>query len=145
MTDRPIGDEDMERWLREAVHDPVPDELLRISQGLFTWRTIDAELAELELLDVDADAGVRGTLTMSATFVVDDRVIEVELDDRGELIVDLGGRWAESVSVHGPAGETMRADTDDAGVARFRPAPRGPVQFVIRTDEAAIKTRWITF
>ncbi len=145
MTDRPIGDDELERRVRDAVRDPVPEELLRISNGLFTWRTIDAELAELELADAEATADVRGTLTVNATFVVGDRVIEVELDDRGELIVDLGGRWADAVAIYTPAGEALRADTDEAGVARFRPAPRGPVQFVIDTVDAAIKTRWITF
>src|SRR5688572_7244661 len=102
MTDRPIGDDDLERVMRDAMRDPVPELLLRISDGLFTWRTVDAELAELVLADAEATAEVRGTLTHIDTFVVGDRVIEVELDDRGELSVDLGGRWADAVAIYTP-------------------------------------------
>jgi hypothetical protein len=144
MTDRPIDDDELERRVRDAVHDPVPGELLRVSSELFTWRTVDAELAELVLADAGATAGVRGTLTHIDTFIVGDRVIVVEQDDRGEVSVDLGGRWADAVAIYTPAGEAMRADTDEAGVARFRALPRGPVQFVIDTVDAAIKLRWIT-
>jgi hypothetical protein len=145
-TNEPFSDDEIERRLREAVHDPVPDDLLRISAGLFTWRTIDAELAELEVIDADASATVRGGEPATATFVVDDRLIEVEHHRDGELVVDLGGRWAETVSIFTPAGEAASASTDEAGVARFPALPRGPVQFVIRAeDHAAIKTRWVMF
>jgi hypothetical protein len=146
MTDVPISDDEIERRLRDAVHDPVPDDLVRISAGLFTWRTIDAELAELEVVDVDARATVRGGEPATATFVVDDRLIEVEHHRDGELVVDLGGRWADTVFIFTPAGEVASAGTDEAGVARFSAAPRGPVQFVIRAEgHAPIKTRWVMF
>jgi hypothetical protein len=146
MTDVPISDDEIERRLRDAVHDPVPDDLVRISAGLFTWRTIDAELAELEVVDVDARATVRGGEPATATFVVDDRLIQVEHHRDGELVVDLGGRWAGPVSIFTPAGEVASAGTDEAGVARFSAAPRGPVQFVIRAEgHAPIKTRWVMF
>jgi hypothetical protein len=146
MSNQPTSDDELERQLRDAARDPVPDDLVRISTGLFTWRTIDAELADLELADADATAAVRGGEPVTATFVVDDRVIEVELDADGELIVDLGGRWAETVAIYTPEGAAETATTDEAGVARFAHVPSGPVQFVITTDDgAATKTRWITF
>lgn len=146
MTDHRRDDAELERRIREAVHDPVPNELVRISTGLFTWRTIDAELAELELADVDAAPAVRGDEPVTATFVVDDRLIEVEHHVDGELVVDLGGSWAESVAIYTPAGEATAAAPDEAGVARFAVLPSGPVQFVVRApDGAAVKTRWVTF
>ena len=61
MTDQPIGDdEELERQLRDAVATPCRTTCSGSRTGLFTWRTIDAELAELELADVEATAGVRG-------------------------------------------------------------------------------------
>lgn len=146
MTDHPGDHADLERRLRDAVRDPVPHDLVRIAAGLFTWRTIDAELAELELADADASSAVRGGEPVTATFAIDDRVIEVEHHADGELVVDLGGRWAEAVAIYTPVGEAAVAATDEAGVARFAEMPRGPVQFVVRTaDGAAVKTRWVTF
>jgi hypothetical protein len=146
LTDQPTSDDGFEQQLRDAARDPVPDDLVRISAGLFTWRTIDAELAQLDLGDVEATAGVRGGEPTTATFVLGDRVIEVELSADGELIVDLGGRWAETVAIYTPEGAAETATTDEAGVARFAHVPSGPVQFVITTDDgAATKTRWITF
>jgi hypothetical protein len=145
MTDQPTNDNEFERQLRDAVRDPVPDDLVRISIGLFTWRTIDAELAELEVGDIDAEAAVRGGEPTTLTFVVDARVIEVELYPSGELIVDLGGRWADVVEIYTPDGVAATAAPDEAGVARFAQIPSGPVQFVVTAaDGAAIKTRWVT-
>jgi hypothetical protein len=146
MTDRPNSDNEFERQLRDAARDPVPDDLVRISMGLFTWRTIDGELAQLEMGDVEALARVRGGEPITATFVLDDRVIEVELNTAGELVVDLGGRWADSVEIYTPTGTGATAATDEAGVAHFAEVPSGPVQFVVTpAGGAAIKTRWVTF
>ncbi|HBW18475.1 MAG TPA: hypothetical protein DEH11_05400, partial [Actinobacteria bacterium] len=59
------GDDELEEELRRtaASLDPVPPELLRAAADAFTWRTVDAELAELvydSLVDEDALALVRG-------------------------------------------------------------------------------------
>jgi len=43
MSDDHLSDEELEEQIRAALHDPVPDDLIGISEGLFTWRTIDAE------------------------------------------------------------------------------------------------------
>src|SRR3954463_13666060 len=96
MSDDHLSDEELEQQIRAALHDPVPDDLIGISEGLFTWRTIDAELAELELSD--EPVGVRGEDTATLTFVADDQVIEVEFEtDPRQLIVDLGGNWAAGI------------------------------------------------
>ena len=87
MSDDHLSDEELELQIRAALNDPVPDDVLRISEGLFTWRTIDAELAELELSDAEEAVGVRGEDATTLTFVIDDQVIEVELQvDRGDSL-----------------------------------------------------------
>ncbi|HZX54794.1 MAG TPA: hypothetical protein VFE86_08925, partial [Ilumatobacteraceae bacterium] len=123
----------------------VPEDLMHISEGLFTWRTIDAELAELELSD--ESVGVRGEDTATLTFVVDDEVIEVELQtDPRQLIVDVGGNWAAGIRLMTPSGGEFVGEIDEFGVARFADPPSGPLQLIIeRLNGGAIKTRWVTF
>ncbi len=146
MSDDHLSDEELELQIRAALNDPVPDDVIRISEGLFTWRTIDAELAELELSDSDQPAGVRGDDATTLTFVIDDQVIELELHaDRAELVVDLGGNWASEVRIVTPSGDTVTAAIDDAGVARFIDPPTGPIQLIItRRAGGTVKTRWVT-
>jgi hypothetical protein len=146
MTDNPLSDEELEQRIRAALHDPVPDDVIRISEGLFTWRTIDAELAELELADADSAVGVRGADSATFTFVIEDHVIEVELEtDPRQLVVDLGGNWASGILLVTPAGVSVDGAIDDAGVARFADPPTGPVQLIITRDGSdTIKTRWVT-
>ena len=146
MSDQPISDEELEIQLREALYDPVPDDVIRISEGLFTWRTIDAELAELELSDADASVGVRGENTTTFTFTFEDQVIEVEFDtDTRQLVVDLGGTWASTIRLVTPAGASEAGEIDEAGVARFADPPTGPIQLIITRDGGdTVKTRWVT-
>lgn len=146
MSDEHLSDEELEQRIRGSLHDPVPDDLLRISEGLFAWRTIDAELAELEIADADAAAAVRGADSTLLTFVIDDRLIEVEVDEEaGTLVVDLGGRWATGIDLVSPSGTAVAGSIDDAGVCRFSDLPSGPVQLVITGDDGVlVKTRWIT-
>src|SRR3954453_24017110 len=96
MSDDHLSDEELEQQIRAALHEPVSENLMRISEGLFTWRTIGAELAELEVSD--ESVGVRGEDTATLTFVVEDQVIEVDLrTDPRQLIVDLGGNCAAGI------------------------------------------------
>ena len=144
MSDDHLSDEELEQQIRAALQDPIPDDLIGISEGLFTWRTIDAELAELELSD--EPVGVRGEDTTTFTFVIEDQVIEVEFHaDRGELVVDLGGNWALGIRLVTPSDAQIVGDIDDAGVARFDDPPTGPIQLIIsRVAGGVIKTRWVT-
>jgi hypothetical protein len=66
------------------VHDGPPDEVVAAAKDLFTWRTVDAELASLtfdSLLD-DEPAAVRSTAVAPRvlTFEADGLTVEVEVD-----------------------------------------------------------------
>ncbi len=146
MSDDHPTDEELEQRLRDSLHDPVPDEVLRISEGLFTFRTIDAELAELEAADAEAAGAVRGEDPTVLTFVVGDHVIEVELDEGdGSLMAYPIGQWAVGIDLLTPSGTAIAGTIDETGVCRFVNPPSGPVQLVIsREDGELVKTRWIT-
>lgn len=145
MTDDDQAEQDLEQRLRRSLHDPVPDAVVRMSEQLFTWRTVDAELAELELAEL-AGAGVRGDDDAAMTFLVGDRVIEAELDpERHALVVDLGGAWASEIELLTPQGSATPGSIDQNGVCSFVDPPQGPVQLVItRADGSLVKTRWVT-
>ena len=146
MSDESVSDEELELRIRAALQDPVPDDVIRISEGLFTWRTIDAELAELEIAAADQPVGVRGSGLLAFTFVVQDHVIEVEFEvDTRQLVVDLGGTWASAIRLVTPSGAVVAGAINDAGVSRFADPPTGPVQLIItKYSGESIKTRWVT-
>jgi hypothetical protein len=66
--------------------DPVSPELLRIGRDSFTWRTIEAELAELAFDSVGhALTGVRGSPQQrQLTFEAPSLTLEVEVSAEGE-------------------------------------------------------------
>ena len=84
------ADDIMMELLRQALVDVdgVPDEVVAAAKQVWTWRTIDAELAELahdSLRDDAAMAGVRGTATLRAlSFTAGSLFIEVEVSEDGD-------------------------------------------------------------
>jgi hypothetical protein len=83
----PVDDD--ERLLAELgeavrVYEGAPDDVIAAAKDLFTWRTVDAELASLtfdSLLD-DEPAAVRSTAVEPRvlTFEADGLAVEVEVD-----------------------------------------------------------------
>jgi hypothetical protein len=152
----PDDDEDtaLLQELRRAadLHDPVPPEVLAAAKASFTWRTIDAELAELSfdsLVDDDSVL-VRGgdqprLLTFEASSVTIELVIVADAAIRrvvGQLVpvqratiqVDhSGGTAGASADELG----RFRADALDPGPMRIRVVPESG-QPVTETDWVAI-------
>ncbi|MCO1659284.1 hypothetical protein [Pseudonocardia humida] len=63
----------------------VPPDVVRAAKGLFTWRTVDAELAAVaydSLLDDGAAAARSVAGPRIVTFEAGDLTVEVEVDDR---------------------------------------------------------------
>jgi hypothetical protein len=83
------ADDNLMELLRRTLAevDAVPDDVVAAAKQVWTWRTIDAELAELahdSLLD-DAVAGGRGTATLRAlSFTAGSLFIEVEVSEDGD-------------------------------------------------------------
>ena len=84
------ADDNLMELLRQTLADVdgVPDDVVAAAKEVWTWRTIDAELAELahdSLLDDAAMAGVRGTATLRAlSFTAGSLFIEVEVSEDGD-------------------------------------------------------------
>jgi hypothetical protein len=73
--------------LGEAIRraDPVPEHVLAGARAAFTWRTIDAELAELVFDSATELSGVRSeTMSRQVTFQAPGVEIEVMVIDNGQ-------------------------------------------------------------
>lgn len=99
-------------------HDRPPAEVVAAAKELFTWRTVDAELASLtfdSLLD-DEPAVVRTTTAAPLrvlTFEADGLTVEVEVEERrlaGQLVPAVAAE-IELVTPH----RTVRAGADHLG------------------------------
>lgn len=148
-----LTDDQLMAALAEAVAEPGPETVDRrreAAQAAFTWRTIDAELAEL-LHDsaLEAGAAVRsgheGRRTL--TFGRSGRTLEIEVD--GDQV--LGEVIADDDEAHGPAKVILRRpDADDvvveadaSGFVRFSAVAPGLVRFVVERARWSLTTPWV--
>jgi hypothetical protein len=139
--------------LRESIQerDPVPAAVLEAARGSFTWRTIDAELAEIaEDSALTPLAGVRGgegprLITFespSATVVVEVTVIGRLRRLLGQLVAPR----AASVEVR-HSGGAVTVEADELGRFAVDTVPAGPVSLACRFLDAPgrpIVTTWVT-
>lgn len=131
-------DEQLLAELGEAirVYDGPPNDVIAAAKDLFTWRTVDAELASLtfdSLLD-DEPAAVRSTAVAPRvlTFEADGLAVEVEvdLDPERRLVGQLVPAQTAEIELITPQG-TARVATDHLG--RFVvPLPAEPCRVTLR-------------
>jgi hypothetical protein len=145
------SDDDLLRGLARAVaiHDPVPPELLGFAREAFTWRTVDAELAELVGDSREtAGVGLRGAFDVRLlTFRAGDQQLDVELLTEGSSRRVVGeltpGRPACVVLEH--AGGSLTEDADELGRFLVSGVPAGRIRVRCQPlDGPAIVTPWLT-
>ncbi len=133
--------------------DPVPAEVEAAARGAYTWRTVDAELAELaydSLLDDDRLAGVRAddaprTLTFEGpAYSVEIEVAEVAGGRRllGQLVPPAPARIEVRHS-----GGLLRLGADEVGRFSADGVAPGPVSLrcmVEGVDGPPLDTAWVT-
>lgn len=141
--------ESFEQLVRAALDDPVPGAVVAAGEGLFAWRTIDAELAEL-VHSAAAEpelAGVRSDeLVLTSTYESDTLTVELEeTPATGELVGQLMPPQHATVAWSNPAGDGPVVEASSQGVFRFADLPDGPFQLVVtRPDGTAVRTAWTT-
>jgi hypothetical protein len=147
---------ELEDQLRRAAarFDPVPPQVVLAAIDSLTWRTIDADLAELafdSLAHREGQALVRGPeevrlLTFEATgLTIDVRVTHTGPSPR--LIGHLVPAQQGAVEIRYPGG-LATLDTDDLGRFSTGPLSAGPIslRFSIGTthDRRRIVTDWVS-
>ncbi len=128
--DRP-GNDGLLRALGEALRtpDPTPPEVLDAARAVYTWRTVDAELAELvhdSRVETPALAGLRAEQTELRTLSFAAPGLTVELGVSPTALLGL-------LVPPGPAEVTLRLDgeatsivpVDEDGCFRIAPPPAG--------------------
>jgi hypothetical protein len=151
---RPEGNEDDGALVDElrrvvGIADPVPERVLEAARGSFSWRTIDAELAELaydSMLEAGAALVRSSDDRRTLTFDAPDVSVEVEVTAAGaerRLLGQLVPPQAASIEVrHG--GGTTAVDADELGRFAAAGVAAGPVSLVCRlADARAIATEWL--
>src|SRR5262249_2454771 len=112
------SDEELLRELRAALAESSVDEsLIRSAQAAFSWRTVDAELEVLGLVDAfhDGDALVRDNGGADArrtlTFQGERLSVEIEIDEEG-IVGQLTPPQPGEVTLVTPGGPQATAQAD---------------------------------
>lgn len=155
MTD-PLDDDELMALLGEAVAEEaaVSDRRRTAARAAFTWRSVDAELAEL-LHDsaLDAGAAVRstgGAAPRTLSFGHSGLTLEVEVDGETLLgqVIGTGSAAAAdgpaSVLLERPEADAMSAEADAAGFFRMEGVRAGTVRFVVEQGGWSLTTPWVT-
>lgn len=139
--------------LRDLLHraDPVPQNVIAAAKASLTWRTIDAELAELSFDSLDQErelAGVRATdLARILVFEAATLRIEVQVTVSGDEVSLLGqvDQPGERGITFRHAGEPAVVRTDGRGRFRLTSAFSGPVSLQVeRPGQPPVETSWTT-
>lgn len=128
--------------------DPVPQEVVQAGYAAFTWRTVDAELAELAEDSMLAGVGsVRGTDTTLLTFEAPSVsvVVEVtEIGDRRKLVGQLVPACSSTLRIEHPAG-AITVEVDEQGLFSADSLPAGPARVALTVPGGgAVVTSWVT-
>jgi hypothetical protein len=131
--------------------DPVPDDVITAAKASLTWRTIDAELAELvedsalaPTAGVRADAGPRLLTFEAATVTV---VVEVtEVGEYRRMLGQLIGPQPERMQVQvRHAGGSLTVPVDEVGRFTADAVSAGPVSLLCQAPGAEpVATSWVT-
>lgn len=149
MHDDELHEAATERDLRAAqdLVDPVPERLLDRAVGVFTWRTVDADLAELVFDSLSEPAAVRGDdQPRLLTFRAATATLEFELAPHGAAL-RLVGRVSPAapgdLEIRGGAG-TVVVTPDDLGRFTAGDVPPGPLQLRWRPATGSpVVTEWL--
>jgi hypothetical protein len=156
------GDDDLMEQLRTLFDrvDPVDPDLLERARFAYTWRTVDAELAELSfdsLVDREVVAGVRdgGTATLGprllgfgAVVGGEDVAIEVEITPgpgRPVLVGQLLPPGPGTVEVQSGTGRVTAVRADDLGRFQVEPVPGGPLRLRVCLGGRRVQTTWVSY
>jgi hypothetical protein len=131
--------------LREAVAeaDLVTDQQREAARAAFTWRTVDAELAELLHDSALESAGVRGADDAARTLSFASGTLTLELEIDGDLVLgQVVGQAADSVLLQRAGTPDRPLDVDPSGFFRVSDVASGPVRFVVRAGDWTLTSPW---
>jgi len=129
--------------------DPVPATVVEAARAAYTWRTIDAELAELTADSAMASAGVRSSSgSRLLTFKGADIEVEVEVAETGttrRLAGQLVPVGPARISVRWASG-TQEIVADELGRFTVDHVPAGTISLAVGREgaEHPVVTSWVS-
>jgi len=145
----PKDDDQLMARLRKGLgeSDAAPADVTSFAKAAFTWRDIDAELAELEFDSVDEEvpSGVRSTGTARmVSFQAGQWILDVEYDETtGRLMGHIAPSARYTIELH-TAGTFFTTSSDESGRFHADGVIPGPLSLVLRFEDGqVIKTQWI--
>lgn len=137
-------------FLRQGLEstDPVPADVNEFAMAALTWRTIEAELAEIafDSASEDTPAGVRG-LAGERMLSFETATLSIDIEYRGatrRIIGQVAPPQPATVELHHSKG-TLTTVADDLGRFFFDDVDPGPVSIVCTSHgdhPDVIKTEW---
>jgi hypothetical protein len=151
-SDHAMGDDELLALLGRALGtaDAPPEHVLEGARSAFTWRTIDAELAELVFDSARELSGVRSDdANRQVTFSAPGVEIEVMVIDNGSrrLVGQLVPPVATTIELVG-SDAVYSTRSDDLGRFGFDELAPGPVRLVILDaggEASTVQTEWMLF
>lgn len=130
-----------------AESDTVPSDVTAFAKAAYSWKTIDADLAELDFDSIEEDlpAGVRSSATARMiSFQVGQWMLDVEYDETsGRLLGQISPESDYTVELH-TAGALFSVASDEIGRFEADGISRGPLSMVLRLSGGdVIKTQWV--
>ncbi len=145
MTESGHDDDALTRSLAEALQssDRVPDWFWQAGLDAFTWRTVDAELAELSSTDAGTVSASRAEPFSPAvlTFATPTLTVQVEVTEaalEGQVVPPASG----SMELRERSGRRRTVAVDEDGWFRAEPPPEGPFQLCYRGPGRTVVTEW---
>ena len=140
-------DDELLAELREAVAeaDLVTDRQREAARAAFTWRTVDAELAELLHDSALEAAGVRGADDAPRTLSFAQRRAHPRGRDRRRrpCWVRSSARPPSPVVLQRAIADDQPLDVDSAGFFRLAGVGPGPLRFVVQAGDWTLTSPWV--
>jgi hypothetical protein len=148
--DELVHDDELMALLTEALEraDPVLAHVMDNARAAFTWRTIDAELAELVFDSALHSSGVRSEeVDRQVTFRSSNVEIEIMiLGDRRRMVGQLVPPTTATIELIGAEGR-QSSSTDGLGRFAFGQLHDGPARLVVVGSDGrpVVQTDWVLF
>lgn len=130
-----------------TASDPVPPDVTEFARAAFTWRDLEAELAEVDYDSAEEElpAGVRSsTVVRMMSFQAGRWMIDIEYDETaGRLMGATSPPAGYTIELH-TAGARFATESDESGRFTADEVGRGPLAMLLRfPDGSVVKTPWV--
>ena len=129
-----------------AATDPPPPSVVAGALAAETWRTIDAELADLVFDSAMELAGTRGPTNAARELTFQAGDVEIEILVTAGAHAQLEGQLipagVDVIELASLAGAET-TEVDELGRVRFGAVPAGPVRLGVRRHDGWVHTTWV--